>query len=139
MWKDLKLILGIVAVGWIAISLVRFAWDHPLGREGDIGPVATRAWWAERRCRLNLQGDLNETMGPAKDPTVTRCTGDQRYATCFIKVLESGAYQTRAMTVDCSRRYMDEGILEQSRTSPVAEKRWKVQADAFGAKAHLSY
>jgi hypothetical protein len=43
------------------------------------------------------------------------------------------------MTVDCSRRYMDEGILEQSRTSPVAEKRWKVQADAFGAKAHLSY
>jgi len=23
MWKDLKLILGIVAVGWIAISLVR--------------------------------------------------------------------------------------------------------------------
>ena len=137
MWNELKYILAIVFGGWMAISLVRIAWDNPFFAKGEA--VATRAWWAERRCRLNLQGDLNETMGPAKDPTVTRCTGDQRHATCFIKVLESGAYQTRAMTVDCSRRYMDEGILEQARTSPAAEKRWKVQADAFGAKAHLSY
>jgi hypothetical protein len=82
-------------------------------------------------CKENLQADLAEVLGPTKDPSVAKCSGDHHKATCLVRSLESGIYSTRPMLVDCSRRWTQSGARENASTSAEAREKWDAQLRRF--------
>jgi hypothetical protein len=129
-WADAAKGLGALAllVGTVGVLLVgafkacewgedRYeAWDRGKEMEG---------------CKANLQADLVELLGTARDPTTTKCVGEPTKANCFYQALDDGVYKIHAVVGDCSRRYIETGIREKALKSDADRGRFRVQGDAF--------
>jgi hypothetical protein len=88
-------------------------------------------------CKENLQGDLDEAWGPTEDPSVTKCSGDSRKATCLVRSLESGIYKTRPVVVDCSERHIETGLRGKAEISANDKRRWETQLRRFANSIKL--
>ncbi len=88
-------------------------------------------------CKENLQGDLDEAWGPTEDPSVTKCSGDPRKATCLVRSLESGIYKTRPVVVDCSERHIETGLRGKAEISANDKRRWETQLRRFANSIKL--
>ena len=84
-------------------------------------------------CKANLQADLAELLGTARDPTVTKCVGAPTKANCFYQSLDDGVYKIHPLVGDCSRRYTETGIREKALESDARRGRFRAQEDAFWA------
>ena len=100
---------ALMLAGAIAVlGVAAFGGRHQLGRA-----------YADYRCRANLQADLEAYYGPAHDPAVVSCAR----GTCVVTLLERGAFVSRSMTGDCTRRWF--------RDAPGDLKAWREGAAAF--------
>ena len=82
-------------------------------------------------CKSNLQADLDEFWGPAKDPTVTKCSGRPDEAVCLVQSLYDGTYKTVPFVANCSKRHFEKGIVAQARISPVEKQKFDRQNAEF--------
>lgn len=82
-------------------------------------------------CKSNLQADLDELWGAAKDTTVTKCSGRPVEAVCLVQSLHDGTYKTVPFVANCSKQHFEKGIVARAKSSPVEKQKFDRQIAEF--------
>jgi hypothetical protein len=130
----LKLVASGVLVAGALVVVAVYVWQEfgeSASKTAQSVATAIVRPFDEYTCKNNLQSDLEEFWGPAKDPTVTKCSGRPEKAICLVKSLHNGIYKTVPFVSNCSKRYFEAGLQAKANASDKERKRWEAQLEEF--------